>query len=491
MHEISRIAERLAASEQPIFYINRPSIHLLGVERWVPNLFSIRMRDIWDSNDPRVFAPSKHPYTSLSHEASVHWLLMNNEVRQFIADKTPSGMRPKVVVFMHDQKTEDLCHELGYDIMAITVADRVRLDSKLLTTTLSEEAGLRNVPHVLTGVSSHAELLAVASDNDLGTRLVVQTDYGEAGAGTYFIDTEADFDAASEYILGKTLKIMKRVTHRSLAMEAVVTKQGIIAGPLQQDIIGHPEVAIHKGSSSGLEYYADVLPPEQRKEATDMVLRYGEVLRKEGYLGLYEVDILHDTDTDALFFGEANPRFSGCAMVSNATTAEFWGLPFYALHLYAFLDFPDEIDVDAINASWDSVPSDIAWSNLLMRHTTRAPEEIIAAPRSGRYVRGQSGSLEYTKHEYDWFDLRDPDEVFFLSYRSDGDTKIYGSDIGSLYRHGRFQDYSGQLTPESRELITGIHALFVSKPLSFMTRARNSFARRATNLWAQLRGRTN
>lgn len=489
MQEISRIAERLAASEQPIFYINRPSIHLLGVERWVPNLYSIRMRDIWNSDDARVFAPSKHPITNLSHEASVHWLLMNQEVRDFIASRTPEGMRPKVVVFMHDQKTEDLCAELGYDIMAIKVADRVRLDSKLLTTKLSEEAGLRNAPHVLTGVSSHAELLAVASDHDLGTELVVQTDYGEAGAGTYFIRDAGDFDEAAEHILGKTLKIMKRITHRSLAMEAVVTPQGIIAGPLQQDIIGHPEVAIHKGSSSGLEYYPDVLPPAQRAEATRMVLRYGEVLRGEGYLGLYEVDILHDTDTDQLYFGEANPRFSGCAMVSNATTAEFWGLPFYALHLYAFLGFEDPIDVDAINATWDNVPEGLAWSNLLMRHTSRSPEEIVKAPTSGRYTRGSDGSLEYTKHEYDWFDLRDPNEVFFLSYRSDGDTKIYGSDIGSLYRHGRFQDYSGQLTPESKTLITGIHALFETKPLSFMTRAKNSLARRASNAWAQLRGR--
>ena len=489
MQEISRIAERLAASEQPIFYINRPSIHLLGVERWVPNLYSIRMRDIWDSPDPRVFAPSKHPYTSLSHEASVHWLLMNVEVREFIAAKTPPGMRPKVVVFMHDHKTEELCHELGYDIMAIPVADRIRLDSKLLTTKLSEEAGLPNVPHVLTSVASHAELLAVASDHDLGTSLVVQTDYGEAGAGTYFIETAAEFDAVAEHLLGRTLKIMKRVTHRSLAMEAVVTNQGIIAGPLQQDIIGHPEVAIHRGSSSGLEYYADVLPPHQRQIATDMVLRYGEVLQREGYLGLYEVDILHDTDSNELYFGEANPRFSGCAMVSNATTAEYWGLPFYALHLYAFLDVPDPIDVDAINASWDNVPSDIAWSNLLLRHTVRSPEEIITAPRSGRYVRDISGALEYAKHEYDWFDLRDPDEVFFLSYRSDGDTKIYGSDIGSLYRHGRFQDYSGQLTPESKQLIRGIHAQFVSKPLSLTTRAKNSIARRVTNAWARIRGR--
>lgn len=489
MQEILSIAQRLAASEQPIFYINRPSIHLLGVERWVPNLYSIRMRDIWNSNDPRVFAPSKHPITNLSHEASVHWLLMNAEVREFIASRTPSGMRPKVVVFMHDQRTEDLCAELGYDIMAIPVAERLRLDSKLLTTTLSEQAGLRNVPHVLTEVSSYPELLAVASDADLGTELVVQTDYGEAGAGTYFIKSEADFTEVAEHLLGKTLKIMKRITHRSLAMEAVVTNQGIIAGPLQQDIIGHPEVAIHRGSSSGLEYYADVLPPEQRKQAMDMVLRYGEVLRAEGYLGLYEVDILHDTDTDTLYFGEANPRFSGCAMVSNATTAEFWGLPFYALHLYAFLDFPDPIDVDAINASWDDVPQHIAWSNLLLRHTSREPEEIITAPKSGRYRRATVGALEYVQHEYDWFDLRDPSEVFFLSYRSDGDTKIYGSDIGSLYRHGRFQDYAGDLTPESKQLIAGIHALFTTKPLSFATRAKNSLARRASNAWARLRSR--
>lgn len=488
MHEISRIAERLAANEQPIFYINRPASHLLGVEEWVANFYSIQLRDLWPVRSDRVFLPSKRPRAPLSHEDSVLWLLRSPEVQRFIAEKTPSHLRPRVIVyFMHDQETEDLCAELGYDLVSITVAERVRLDSKLLTTQWSEEAGLVNVPHVITQVASYAELIQAAADADLGRELVVQTDYGEAGAGTYFIRSEDDFAAASEHILGKTLKVMKRIAHRSLAMDAVVTPQGVIAGPLLQDIIGHPEIAIHKGASSGLEFYPDVLPEAERRRATEMVVRYGEVLKNEGYLGLFEVDILHDLDSGELFFGEANPRFSGCAMISNATTAEFWNLPLYALHIYAFLGFDDDIDVAAINDTWNRVPKDMAWSNILLRHVSHSPEEIVAAPPTGRYRLEADGTLTFIEAEPHWFSLRESDEVFFLSYRSAGDTKVYGSEIGSLYRRGRFQDYEGKLTPDTKTLIEHMHGLFVSKPLSFMTRASNSASRRARQAFSRLR----
>lgn len=488
MHEISRITERLTASDQPIFYLNRPATHLLGIERWVPRFYSIRLRELWASDDERVFTPSKRPAAPLSHEDSVLWLLRNEEVQRFIAEHTPQGMRPKVLgYFMHDAETEAVCAELGYDLCSITSSERHRLDSKMLTTRLSEEAGLNNVPHTITEVTGWSDLLVAAVEADLGTELVVQTDYGEAGTGTYFLRTEAEFEAVREHIVGVPLKVMRRITHRSLAMDAVVTDSGVIVGPLLQDIIGHPEVAIHKGASSGLEYYPDVLPEAQRQRATAMVIRYGEVLQAEGYVGLYEVDILHDTETGELWFGEANPRFSGCAMVTNATTAELWGLPLYAIHLAAFLGLTEGIDVDSINASWNDVPEGIAWSNLLLRQVTLEPQEIVSAPRSGRYRYAQGEGLAFTREEPDWFDLRDEGDVFFLAYRIDGDTMIYGSEYGSLYRRGRFQDYDGALTDESKALIAQISSMYVLKPLGFVTRVKNSLGRRANNAVASLR----
>ncbi|HUH52533.1 MAG TPA: hypothetical protein VLZ31_00600 [Microbacteriaceae bacterium] len=484
MSQIQDVAKLLKSNEQPIFYVNRPSLHLLGIEDYVANFYSIRMLDPWgsgesqESDDSWVFVPTQKVDLALSHTDSVFWLLANREVQDFIDSKTPVGMKPRIVAYLHDKRTEKLCAELGYELMAIPVDLRHKLDGKLYTTKMSEAAGLKNVPNVLAEVTGWSDLLAVTAREGLGQDLVIQSDHGEAGLGTYFVDSEDSFEKHKDQIINKKVKIMKRVNHRSLAVDAVVTREGVIVGPLLQDIIGHPEVAVNPGSSSGLEYYHDVLRPEQRQKVVDMVISYGKQLQKEGYLGLFEVDFLHDVDDGELYFGEANPRFSGCAMVTNSVTADVWSLPLYALHLYAFLDLDFEIKVSDFNDSWNHVPADLEWSNLLIRHLGRDVEKIVTAPRSGVYEVQANGSLKFLYPGTHWFKLQNKDEVFFLSYRKDGDTRVYGDDIGTMFVRGRYQDRLGGLTAEAKLLINGINEHYKTTKLSFLQRAKNSALRR-------------
>lgn len=479
---IERVVETLGSLEQPVFYINRPSILMLGVERWMPNFHSIRLHNAWGMHTERAFSPSTTPGANLSHAEAARWLLGNTEVQHYIAKHTPEGFTPQLVIFLHDRETEALAEQLGYRIMAAPVELREQLDSKIFTTELSEACGLRNVPNLITTVTEASELIAQARAAGLGTNLVVQRSHGEGGAGTYFVDGQHEAAEIGEAILGVPIKVMRKVRHRSLAMDAVVVPGGVVLGPLLQEIVGHPEVAVHPGSSSGLEFYAEVLNDEQRAEAQSMVLRYGERLAELGYRGLFGVDLLHDLDTGELYFGESNPRFSGCAMVSNALTAELWGLPLYALHVYAFLSDVAGVDVDEFNRSWQTVGPGHEWANLLIRHIDPEPTLIIEAPRTGRYRVEPDGSLSFIEQQHDWYGLTAPDEVFFLSYRGSGDARIHGDDIGTLFLRGRYQNHEGEFSSAARSLVAGIQSQYRTKPLSFMQRASRGIARRLRRL---------
>lgn len=481
MSEIQEIAKILQGIKQPIFYINRPSIHMLGVEKYVPQLYSVRLRPLWQEgleSDPRTFIPDNTPERSLGHSDAVHWLLKNKQVQDFIAANTPAGLTPKIIVSVQDSETEIICAELGYDIAWIPNSEYKRLDSKFFGTHLSQQAGIKNVPNIIAQANSWRELKEQAEAAGLGHDLVVQTDYGEAGAGTYMVSSEEDFTQHSSHILAKTLKIMKRIEHRSLAMEAVILPGGIVLGPLLQEIVGHKEVAINPGSASGLEFYHDVLEQRPREEAQEMVLKYGEELIKEGYRGLYEVDILQDVHTGELFFGESNPRFTGCAMVSNAVTAELWGLPIYALNLYAFIGIEREVNVDAFNRTWDEVTPGHEWSNIILRHTKKNPEVAVNVPASGTYTFDGNFVPKFKQKGSDWFDLSEKNEFFLLSYREVSDVQVYGDEIATVYLRAPFQNRSGELTQESKALIAKILALYEMKELSFMKRATDSLARR-------------
>ena len=93
-----------------------------------------------------------------------------------------------------DEETEQICAELGYDLILPSHALRQRLDSKIVTTVLGNEAGAPSVPNVLAEqIDSWPTLIRVAGEAGLGTDLVVQTPYGDSGKTTFFLASESDW----------------------------------------------------------------------------------------------------------------------------------------------------------------------------------------------------------------------------------------------------------------------------------------------------------
>jgi biotin carboxylase len=80
-----------------------------------------------------------------------------------------------------DAETEQICEELGYDLILPSAELREHLDSKLVTTRLGNDVGAGSVPNVLVTIEEYEELLEVATGAGLGTDLVVQTAYGDSG----------------------------------------------------------------------------------------------------------------------------------------------------------------------------------------------------------------------------------------------------------------------------------------------------------------------
>src|SRR4030095_7400671 len=101
------------------------------------------------------------------------------------------------MVFFNEE-TEEICRELEYNLILPPDELRRRLDSKIVTTKLGEEAGAPSVPNVLGRADSYSELSELAKEAGLGSDLVVQTPYGDSGKTTFFITSEADWARDSE-----------------------------------------------------------------------------------------------------------------------------------------------------------------------------------------------------------------------------------------------------------------------------------------------------
>ncbi len=195
-----------------------------------------------------------------------NYLLAHPEFYDLVREKGGGG---KAVLVMFDAETERLAGELGIQVALPSAELRHRMDSKLVTTRMGNEAGVPSVPNMLGTVESYDELLEKARATGLGDDLVVQLPWGDSGKTTFFISDRDGWDGAAKdhELTGVELKVMKRINCRAVAVEAVLTRHGTLVGPIMADITGYEELTPYKGGWAGNDVYLDVLTESQRTRA--------------------------------------------------------------------------------------------------------------------------------------------------------------------------------------------------------------------------------
>jgi hypothetical protein len=471
LKNISEVRHFFRTNDVPIYFFGATPFNLLGLDRWVRSFSYITYYDGWDGAHPRVFTPSHKPYQEFSSGEEINnWLLTNPEVRARIDAAAPRGVRPKIAMVFFDSETEDICRELGYDLILPPAGLRQQLDSKIVTTRLGNEAGAPSVPNVLTRVDDWAGLTAAAEKAGLGDELVVQTPYGDSGKTTFFISSEADWRKHSVDIVGEEIKVMRRINNRPVAVEAVLTRCGTIVGPFMSELIGYKKLTPARGGWCGNEMYPEVLGAENRHTATQLVRRLGDRLAQEGYRGFFEVDVLVDTDTGEVYLGELNPRISGASSITNVTAGAYADVPLFLFHILEYMNVDFDLDVDEINERWEELASADVWSQMILKETDDIVQRLTATPRTGQYSLDGSGALVFRRPALDWHQLQNDSEAFFLRIYGPGDYRWKGADLGVVVTKGRLQVDTGRgksaLTIRARHLIDSVRAEFAGTPVA-------------------------
>lgn len=461
---ISEIRAFFRTNQTPIYFVSPTAFNLLGVDRWLRNFFYINYFDSFEGNHPRVFVPQERPYRAFaSMEDICNYLLGHKEVIDWVHGHGAGG---QAVFVMFDEATETAATAAGLRIAHPSAELRHRLDSKIVTTQLGNEAGVPSAPNVLGRATTYAELAALADSAGLGDDLVVQTPYGDSGKTTFFIKGERDWDKHAGDMADQELKVMKRINVRAAAVEAVLTRHGTVVGPLMTDLTGHPELTPHKGGWCGNDIFPEALSPEHLDRARSLTQKLGDRLMAEGYRGFLEVDYLADADTGELYLGEINPRISGVTSMTNVTAGAYADIPLFLFHLLEYLDVDYEIDVDDINRRWAQASSVDVWSQLVLKETHEEVEHLTQAPRTGVWRMDDAGAISFARWGNDWHSLHDESEAFFLRVLGAGDYRYPGADLGVIVARSRMQTEDNELTPRAHEWIDGIHREFAGEPLA-------------------------
>jgi D-alanine-D-alanine ligase-like ATP-grasp enzyme len=458
---IPEIRHFFRTNETPVYFVSATAFNLLGIDRWVRGFRFVNFFDSFDGWHPNVLVPKEQTARSFSSiEEICNYLLGHKEIVDAVRSRSPG-----VAAFlMFDEETEALAQELGLRVAFPPASLRRRLDSKIETTRLGDEAGVPSVPNTMGRASTYRELLDVADGAGLGHDLVVQTPYGDSGQTTFFVADRDDWRESEEKIVGQELKVMRRIEPRELAIEGVITRHGTLVGPLMTELTGFPELTPYDGGWCGNDVSPDVLTEEQRRTARERTIAMGERLRQEGYRGYFELDFLLDAHTGELWLGELNPRVTGASSITNVTAVAYGDMPLFLFHLLEFMDVDFEFDVDELNERWAQVHNLDEWTQFILKQTEDVTEVITDAPDSGIWRTERGRGITFARRDTDWHTVADESEAFYLRIAGPGQFRYPGADLGILVTRGRFMDDEHRLQDRAKDWITGIKGRFRSVP---------------------------
>jgi hypothetical protein len=468
---IGEVREFFSTCEQPVYFVSATAFNLLGIDRWVRSFRYVNYYDSFDGAHPGVFVPrDRSPRAFESIEEICNYLLGHKEVIDHVLAQAamaggrapghgPSGL---AVFLMFDDETEQLARELGLEVAFPPASLRHRLDSKLETTRLANEAGVPSVPNVLGRAATYGELLGLARARGLGSDLVVQTPYGDSGKTTFFIAAEDDWRSSADDLAREDLKVMRRIDPRETAIEGVVTRAGTIVGPLMTELTGFPQLTPYGGGWCGNDIHPGLLTPERRALVRTWTHALGERLRAEGYRGYFELDFLVDAVSGEIYLGEMNPRVTGASPMTQVNAAACGGLPLFLFHLLEYMDVEFELDVDELNACAADEANLEAWSQFILKDVDERTELITDAPPTGVWRMLRDGTVEFDRPASDWWDLAGESEAFYLRIAGPGGWRYPGADLGVVVGRGRFQSDDYELADRAKLWIAGLKSQFRS-----------------------------
>jgi len=459
---IPAIRHFFRTNETPVYFVSATAFNLLGIDRWVRNFKFLNYYDSFDGWHPNVFVPQEQtPRAFESIEEIVNYLLGHKEIGDLVRER---GGRGKAAFLMFDEETESLAEDLGLQVAFPSAALRHRLDSKIETTRLGNDAGVPSVPNVMGKGTTYRDLMRLSRAAGLGDDLVIQTPYGDSGQTTFFIADEPAWRTYEKKIVGERIKVMKRIDPRELAIEGVITRHGTLVGPLMAELVGFEELTPYDGGWCGDDVSPELLTEKQRATARECTIAMGERLREEGYLGYFELDYLLDAQTGDIWLGELNPRVTGASSITNVTAVAYGDMPLFLFHLLEFMDIDYEIDVDELNERWAQVHNLDEWTQFILKQTEAVTELITAAPTSGIWRMRPGGAIGYARRDTDWHTIADGSEAFYLRIAGEGQYRYPGADLGILVTRGRFMNAEHELLDRARGWITGIKDQFASVP---------------------------
>lgn len=343
-------------------------------------------------------------------------LLQHAAVREYLSR---IGRPVALLPYRSTRAAESVAQEEKWSILSTPIDVRKAPETKANFPSLLARAGIAAPASETVGLGVLTLARIAALKRQLGEKLVLQAADRAGGGGvtTAFITDEADIPDALQRLgqmaRGSTedfrVKVTAYVEGESASVLGCVTPIGTVAGPVATQIIDRPELVSPlrgRGAFCGHDWNrAGEYTGTVRATAQQMAVAVGEVLREDGFLGVFGLDLLVDTPRDAVVPIECNARFTGAFPMVSLLQAGAGIAPLDALHIASFAGIPlPDLERSSVELAQPVRGGHLVLSNVLPKAAT------VTGDLPGGVYRLRAGQLEFVRPGWSYVHIAHPGE---------------------------------------------------------------------------------
>lgn len=354
-------------TQKPLIYFCKESERATGLEDLLQNYFVACVDDSYLTEmlakKMKVFCASQ--INSEYKKFSTLNLISSAEVKSWIEQVAGSGFYAQF--FQFNNPTSIKAAELSGTVLNNDSKLNRKFEDKLSQTQILMQNNIP-IPKTIIGNISEFEYHYLAEN--LSEQFVIQTDRAHTGLGTFFVKSFEEFLQIQKLLAGNIVKISKLVTGPSYTINGCITKKGIFIAGLQYQITGIPQLTTGAGSTVGNDFsYANELPAEVKNKIFNLTKTIGEILQKDGYKGLFGIDLVLENTTEPLVI-EINARQTANIPLQTRLELKAEVTPLALINLAEFLeiDIPENPPTEILPLEGSQIFLRAKADNFVIRH---------------------------------------------------------------------------------------------------------------------------
>ncbi len=234
-------------------------------------------------------------------------ILSLKEVKEWIESQESN---PGILVFKPTAKIEAIIRHNGWKLFNSPAELNRLYEDKISFNEICSQLDIKTPRSII------KQLIAISwkDIHSLGGRTILQLRRGHAGETSFLITSEADLKKIkSELSDNHLVKLSEFITGDTLTVNCEIQDDGLHIGYLMKQIAGIPELNSSKLGTCGVVAQKEGKLPKEMKAG---IQKLGKNMQKNGYKGIFGVDIIQ-TEKDEIFFIECNARFTATMSFHN------------------------------------------------------------------------------------------------------------------------------------------------------------------------------